>query len=376
MERNCKSEHEGPTGSARYSDCVTIPKVLRSHFDGKRFHNPVPRRQGFRSLLRWLTSRRQGPWREWTNAPFGPPPPKQSHELRITFVNHTTFLIQVCGVNILTDPIWSKRASPVTWAGPRRRRPPAIRFEDLPRIDVVLLSHDHYDHLDVSTLKWLAREHAPLVCTGLGVSKLLAKHGVGNVAEFDWWDAKTVLSRITITSIPAQHFSGRSLLDRDTTLWCGFMIESPSATICFAADTGLGIHFPEIARQFPHIDVAILPIGAFRPEWFMGEVHMSPADAVEAHLQLGAHISVASHFGTFPLADDGEDEPVEQLRNALHKNRHRMTGTEFLVMDFGEGRVFAASQSTEHAAPESNTIAPPHPEQFGTPSGMNFPGLD
>jgi L-ascorbate metabolism protein UlaG (beta-lactamase superfamily) len=253
----------------------------------------------------------------------------------VTFVNHSTFLLQLDGVNILTDPIWSERASPLTWIGPKRHRPPAIRFEDLPPIQVVLLSHDHYDHMDIPTLQRLAREHHPVIYTGLRNTRTLAKHGIGNVVELDWWEASSA-GDMRITAVPAQHFSGRSPFNRDSTLWCGFVVESSSATICFAGDSGMGPHFEQIGQQFPSIDLAILPIGAFRPEWFMGEVHMSPAEAVQAHLRLGAKSSVASHFCTFRLADDGQDEPVERLREALAHTD--LNGTEFLVPGLGEGR--------------------------------------
>jgi L-ascorbate metabolism protein UlaG (beta-lactamase superfamily) len=311
-------------------------QTLPSHFDGKRFRSPQPRRKNFRDLLRWLLSRQPGPWRTWTDAEPVARPPKTSDRLRITFVNHSTFLLQLDGLNILTDPIWSERASPVSWAGPRRHRAPGIRLEELPPIDLVLLSHDHYDHMDIPTLQWLASEHRPTIYTGLKNRRVLKKHGIGNVVELDWWQEAAARSDIWITAVPAQHFSGRSLLTTDKTLWCGFMVQGNNGTVYFAGDTGTGPHLEQIVRQFPEIDLAILPIGAFRPEWFMGEVHMSPREAVQAHTQLSAQVSVASHFGTFHLADDGEDEPVEALQNAL--NGTHLGESDFWVLGFGEGR--------------------------------------
>jgi L-ascorbate metabolism protein UlaG (beta-lactamase superfamily) len=320
-----------------------------SHFDGKRYRNLNPRRNGFAALLRWLMSRQMGKWNRWTDAPPGPRPPERSEALRITFINHTTFLLQLQGFNVLTDPIWSMRASPVSWAGPKRVRPAGIRLEDLPRIDAILLSHDHYDHMDIPTLKRLGHTHRPVIYAGLGNARTLAKHGVNNVVELDWWQS-VEHEGVKITSIPAQHFSGRYPWNRDTTLWCGFMIEGRVNHICFAADTPLGPNFQQIAERFPEIDIAILPIGAFRPQWFMGEVHMSPEQAVEAHRILGARTSIASHFGTFPLADDGEKEPVERLHEELR--RRSMTKEEFVVLGFGEGREFHAglNNSSELAA--------------------------
>jgi L-ascorbate metabolism protein UlaG (beta-lactamase superfamily) len=307
-----------------------------SHFDGKHFHNLIPRRNGFWELLRWMFSRQHGQWHEVTDAVPGPAPAGRCEELRITFVNHTTFLLQVAGINILTDPTWSNRASPFSWAGPRRFRPPGIRFEDLPPIDCVLLSHDHYDHMDMPTLQRLGREHAPVIYVGLKNARVLAKHGIGNVVELDWWQRVEADPRVEITAVPAQHFSGRSPFDRDERLWCGFVLQANDTCIYFAGDTGSGPHFAQVAERFPEIDLAILPIGAYRPEWFMGEVHMSPDQAVAAHLAVGARVSVASHFGTFDLADDGQDEPLEVLREALQRTNLRES--EFWVLGFGEGR--------------------------------------
>jgi L-ascorbate metabolism protein UlaG (beta-lactamase superfamily) len=310
--------------------------ALPSHFDGKRFRNLVPRRHGFGALLRWLPSRQPGPWRKWTDSAQGERPPKSCDGLRVTFVNHTTFLLQLHGINILTDPIWSKRASPLTWVGPLRHRAPGIRLEDLPPIDLVLLSHDHYDHLDIPTLRQLAGEHRPTIYTGLKNAQLLGRNGVGNVVELDWWQEVAARGDMGITAVPAQHFSGRNPFLRDRTLWCGFMVHTEDTTIYFAGDTGAGPHTQQIAARFPEIDLAILPIGAFRPTWFMGEVHMSPAEAVVAHMALQSRVSIASHFGTFALADDGEDEPVDELNRVL--DRTDLGHSEFWVLNFGEGR--------------------------------------
>lgn len=331
-------------------------KRSKSHYDGRRFRNLVPRRHGFLDLLRWMLSREQGKWPDWIDAPSGPAPPRSSERLRVTFVNHTTFLLQLDGVNILTDPIWSKRASPVAWAGPRRRRPPGIRFEDLPPIHLVLLSHDHYDHMDIPTLKRLAREHSPVIYTGLKNTRTLAANRIGNVIELDWWD-KVHVGRggLRLTCVPAQHFSGRYPYNRDQTLWCGFVIKGRGGVICFAADTGMGAHFAAIARKFPAIDLAILPIGAFRPRWFMSEVHMSPEQALDAHRILRARVSVASHFGTFPLADDGAEEPVQRLEKALGKADQK--GTDFWVLGFGEGRVVPPAVTSHRSQVDRTGVA-------------------
>ncbi len=311
-------------------------KMLPSHFDGRRFRNLIPRRHGFGALLRWLLSRKQGQWRVRVDGSPSPLPPKRSDRLRVTFINHSTFLIQLKGLNVLTDPIWSERASPVSWAGPRRHHPPGIPLDHLPPIDLVLLSHDHYDHMDLPTLQRLAQEHRPTIYAGLKNGRILARHGIGNVVELDWWQEAAARTDMWVTAVPAQHFSGRTPFHRDRRLWCGFVLQTDEEALYFAGDTGAGPHIDEIARHFPDLDLSILPIGAFRPEWFMGEVHMSPQDAVEAHLALGSRISVASHFGTFALADDGDNEAVENLKSILRQTQ--MSGTEFWALGPGEGR--------------------------------------
>ncbi len=316
------------------------------HFDGRKFQNINPRQHGFPDLLRWLISRQRGKWPKWRESEPGPRPPRRvpganepKDALRVTFVNHTTFLIQMHGVNLLTDPVWSERASPVQWAGPRRVREPGIRFEDLPPIHYVLLSHDHYDHMDVAALQQLHVTHDPMYFTGLGNEKRLHKLGIDRVEAMDWWEETVLPCGVRLTCVPAQHFSGRTPFDRDTTLWCGFVLSPAeserSGAIYFAADTGFGPHFEMVSKKFPNLRLSILPIGAFRPEWFMGEVHCSPKESVRAHRVLGTRKSVASHFGTFPLADDGELEPLERLAEALQEEG--LTPDDFRVLDFGEG---------------------------------------
>ncbi len=306
------------------------------HFDGKRFHNSKPRREGFLSFLRWMATRKPGPWPEATSNTYAGAPPKHVDDLRITFIGHTTFLIQMNGLNILTDPVWSMRASPVSWAGPRRRAMPGIRFEDLPPIDVVVISHDHYDHMDMPTLERLAREHHPVFISGLGNDLRLAEVGITNGIALDWWGSHRLRHDFEVTAVPARHFSGRTPFDRNSTLWCGFALRGPAGCVYFAGDTGFGEHFRQIAERCRPIRAALLPIGAFRPEWFMGEVHCTPEEAFEAHRILQSPVSIASHFGTFPLADDGQTEPVLALQKVIqHSN---LNGSAFWVMQFGEGR--------------------------------------
>jgi L-ascorbate metabolism protein UlaG (beta-lactamase superfamily) len=246
-------------------------------------------------------------------------------------------LIQLDAVNILCDPIWSKRASPFSWIGPKRHRAPGIPFEQLPKIDLVLQSHDHYDHFDVPTLRRIA-PWKPQFAVPLGVaSRLLSKRIAteSQIAELDWWQSAQFSEMIRITSVPARHFSGRGLRDRNKTLWSGYVLETPSGDILFAGDTAYGPHFAEIRARFPNLRLALLPIGAYRPQWFMGPVHISPADAVRAHKELGVSTSIGIHFGTFRLADDGEEEPVADLQRALDQEKERL---RFWTLEPGEGR--------------------------------------
>lgn len=309
------------------------------HFDGERFINQGEvRSAGFGDVLRWQLTKDPRPWRRWTDAPYGAPPPERvgRGELRVTFVNHATTLVQVDGVNILTDPVWSERVSPVSFVGPKRVRPPGIRFEDLPPIDAVILSHNHYDHMDLPTLRRLGAAHTPRFIAGLGNARFLQREGIANAGDLDWWQSVELRNGVKLTAVPAQHFSNRGLADRDGTLWVGFVIEGSEGYTYFAGDTGYGPHFEQIRARFGRPRLAILPIGAFAPEWFMAPVHISPAEAVKAHEVLGAGRSVAMHFGTFKLADDGEEEPVERLLEA--REAARVEPDRFWVLGFGEGR--------------------------------------
>jgi N-acyl-phosphatidylethanolamine-hydrolysing phospholipase D len=305
-----------------------IPLVIDAashHRPGGGYQNPWPdaapasRSGGF---LRWrLVDRR--------NHPIAPNPPRDSLPRRtpsivtpraecgyrsVTWVGHATALLQLGPVNLLTDPMWSERASPLQWLGPRRLMSPGLDFDALPPLDVVLLSHNHYDHLDARTVRRIARRFpdTPWLCP-LGVGELLRRFGVRHAVERDWWQTVDGAT-FSATCAPARHFSARGLRDRNETLWCGWVIEADGARVFFAGDTALHPAFAEIGARFAAFDLVMLPIGAYEPRWFMRRVHMNPEDAVAAYRMLhngaaAAPPCVAMHWGTFRLTDEPLDEP-------------------------------------------------------------------
>ena len=309
------------------------------HFDGTRFYNQGnSSRQGFFSFLKWVTTRDAPDWREVSAAVDHKNFAERVGvgELHITFINHATFLIQMDGMNILTDPIWSERTSPVSFSGPRRVQPPGVLLDDLPPIDAVVVSHNHYDHLDLATLKKITARDKPRIYTGMGNRAFLAKEGIDRVEEMDWWQQEKTKDGLTVNFVPAKHFSNRGMCDHNKTLWGGFVIESPAGAVYFAGDSGFGQHFEQIAQRFPRMRLALLPIGAFQPMWFMSPHHLSPQDALRAHFILQARTSSAMHFGTFRLGDDKQNEPVETLQAAI--DSAAMGNSQFWIMRFGESR--------------------------------------
>jgi L-ascorbate metabolism protein UlaG (beta-lactamase superfamily) len=285
------------------------------HFDGRRFVNPTGTAgQPFSSVPRMLLERRT-PWPGRIDEPPRRPPQRDSAVATVTFIGHSTFLIQTAAGNVLTDPMYSQRAGPFNVLGPRRVRQPGVSFDDLPPISIVLLSHNHYDHCDLRTLGMLAKRFDPLVVTPLGNGALVRSSGIRRVEELDWWQqAKT--SELAVTLTPAQHFSARTPFDRNRALWGGFMIVPNGARILFAGDSAYGPLFRDIRERLGRADLALLPIGAYEPRWFMQIVHMNPAEAVQTHLDLEASESVAMHYGTFQLTTEGIDEPLRALEEA------------------------------------------------------------
>ncbi|MEO1022634.1 MAG: MBL fold metallo-hydrolase [Bacteroidota bacterium] len=311
---------------------------ISDHFDGTRFVNQGNvEPTGLADLLKWVTNRDEGTWNAYTveDKPYGNPPEKRVEKgITVTYVNHSTFLIQLDGLNILTDPVWSERVSPFSFAGPKRMRPPGIKFDNLPPIDLVLISHNHYDHLDLETLKRVVRHSDPEIVTPLGVNLYIEKNITTRTRSFDWWDTYQVNDSVTIHTVPAQHFSSRGMFDRDKTLWAGFVIQSPSGSVYFAGDSGYGSFFKEVGSRLGPFKLSMIPIGAYKPRWFMSPVHIDPAQAVQVHHDVRSELSIGMHYGTFPLADDGETEPINELKAALEEGEVRSDA--FILLEEGK----------------------------------------
>ena len=311
-------------------------------FDGRRFANLSGRKAngGFQAL-RWMLTRQRS---QWPGALLDAPAPVArvtDGSIRATLIGHATVLLQVAGLNILTDPIWSACAGPTSWLGVKRVRPAAIAFGALPKIDVVLLSHNHYDHLDRPTLRDLVRRDDPPIMTGLKVGRSIPS---GRVTELDWWQSRALSDRINATYVPAEHFSARGPFDRNASLWGGFVLETPSGTIYFAGDTGNGPHFAAIRERFGPMALSFIPIGAYEPRWFMAPVHINPAEAVAASMTVASSVTLPIHFGVFPLADDALDDPTIALAAALAAAEASGASLDFRLPGFGQPITIAPSR--------------------------------
>jgi len=301
--------------------CKPYTGEVSAHFNGKKFINPSQRpANGFKEVSAYGRTRKPDKWQKVLDPGYETRviPIAENGQTSYTFINHSTFLIQTAGINILTDPIWSERCSPFQFAGPRRMRPPGVAFDNLPKIDLVLLSHNHYDHLDKNTIKRLIKKHDPSFIVPLGLIPLIRRYGTDKVVELDWW-TETDFSNLKITATPANHFSSRGLFDRDKTLWCGYTIKSPELNIYYVGDTGYSSVFKEIGKRLGPFDLSFIPIGAYLPKWFMSPIHISPDQAVLVHKDAQSKKSVAMHFGTFPLADDNPQRSKAELRSYLEE---------------------------------------------------------
>ncbi len=314
------------------------------HFDGRRFFNPRLAderldRRGLLQILRWRMDRGRKAWGVQPPLPHYPAPPDVAAPggAALTFIGHATFLMRLPGLVVLTDPVFSERCSPLSWAGPRRAHPPGLRLEALPPVDLVVVSHNHYDHMDLPSLRRLAANGAGRAITSAGNGDILREAGFTTVDALDWWDS-VAAGPIRITATPARHFSRRGLSDGNRTLWCGFAFQGPDGHVLFAGDSGAGPHWGEISARLGAPDLALLPIGAYEPRWLMAPVHMNPAEAAQAHRDLGARQSIGMHFGTFQLTDEPIDAPPRALAD---------TGVAgFTILGIGETRVVGLSGTT------------------------------
>jgi L-ascorbate metabolism protein UlaG (beta-lactamase superfamily) len=315
---------------------------VSDHCDGERFFNAYESAdRNLADVVRWMRTRQRTPWPADVPLTAQPPPPAHigPGQVAITFVGHSTFLVRTPSTVFITDPVFTSHAGPFGRLGPRRVRPPAIGAADLPPVDLVLVSHNHYDHLQPASLRLFA-DRASFVAP-LGVRRLLPPNGGSYLDEggsdlryeLDWWQ-RVMVGRAEVTCVPAQHFSARTPWDRDRTLWCGFVVSVDDITVYFAGDTGYSPHFAEIAARFPDIDVALIPIGAYEPRWFMKPAHMNPEEAVRAHRDLEPGVSIAMHFGTFQLTDEGIDDPTRGLEAA--RVAAGVPPEAFRVLEFGE----------------------------------------
>jgi N-acyl-phosphatidylethanolamine-hydrolysing phospholipase D len=326
-----------------------LPPHHTTHHTSKGFQNlSVSSARGFGGLLRWQLGL----------GPHETPPvsPEESSKFKaeivpasisalkqadpekivITWIGHSTFLIQTQGLNILTDPVFSERCSPVSFFGVKRVVPPGLRLEELPPIHIVLISHNHYDHLDGPTIERLGG--SPTYLVPLGLSKWFKKRGIRNVKEFDWWQS-FAFEGLEFHAVPAQHFSGRTPFDRNRTLWSGWVIQSNPGKIFFAGDTGYSPVFKEIGDRLGPMKVSLIPIGAYRPRWFMSPVHVNPPEAIQILKESRSDQAIASHWGTFKLSDEPLGEPPLYLKKSLEESG--LDEEKFILMKIGETRIFS-----------------------------------
>jgi L-ascorbate metabolism protein UlaG (beta-lactamase superfamily) len=303
------------------------------HYNGKTFFNPnlspdsFPK---FRDAFKMMGDKR-AKWPAWVENSATPSLSERlgPDEIALTFVNHGTFLIQVNGINILTDPVWSKRTSPVSWIGPKRVREPG---------DLILISHNHYDHLDLPTLKRLNKKFAPKVVIPIGDLALVRSAGCKDVVEMDWWESLEIKPGFRVSFTPSQHQANRGVFDRQHSLWGSYMVMAGERRIYFGGDSGYSPHFAETKKRLGAPDLALLGIGAYEPNWFMKVIHMNPAEAVVAHRDLESKHSVGMHFGTFQLSGEAIDQPPKDLKTAL--TAAGVPEQDFITMNEGETRIY------------------------------------
>jgi L-ascorbate metabolism protein UlaG (beta-lactamase superfamily) len=313
---------------------------LSDHFDGRHFFNRGPYlKKSLGSVLKWRWTRNRAPWPKepWSPVSRSQRAPLPSGQLRVTFVNHSTVLFESGESAVLVDPVWSNRVGPLGLMGPVRAHPPGVALEDLPRLDAVLISHDHYDHLDLATLRRLAAGHAAAFVSGLGNGYWLKEAGAARVYELDWRQSLVLSPTLTLHFVEARHWSGRSLGDRFNTLWGGFVLELNGFKIYISGDTGYSEPmFERIKREYGVLNLCVLPLGAYEPRWLMQDNHLNPEEALRTQRILGCTQSLGVHFGTFQISDESRHKPIADLDQARRKLG--VSEQEFFTLAPGESR--------------------------------------
>jgi L-ascorbate metabolism protein UlaG (beta-lactamase superfamily) len=319
------------------SSCTSYHGEASNHFNGSVFFNPEIdyKRKGFGDLISWWWEREPSPWEQRSIQSISKLPPMQS-SAQVTFINHSTTAVQINDVVILTDPIWSERATPVSFVGPKRMHQPAITMPQLGQVDAVVISHNHYDHFDLPTLEQLETLYQPIFIVPIGNRHLLESIEATNIVTLDWWES-TQVGSVTVTLTPARHWSKRTLTDTNESLWGGYFMKSKQSSVFFAGDTGYGSHYQRIRQRLGSVDMALLPIGAYKPAWFMKDNHMGPLDVPASKRDLGAKYVMAIHFGTFPLGDDAQDEAPDVMKQVAAKQKKPK---RYLVPAVGQTFVF------------------------------------
>ena len=351
-----------------------------AHHRGDRYQNNYLEFEpkGLGALLRWkIDSTRDG-----LPKPPSTPIPQVAPDLAfimsnakagpmmqpaVTWIGHASTLAQLSGLNVLTDPVFSERVSPLSFVGPKRHVPPALLPNQLPHIDLVLISHNHYDHLDDASVRALAKQSGgpPLFIVPLGIRAWMAERGIMNVVELDWWQSPPVPApggQVEVVLTPSQHWSGRGLNDRMATLWGSYAVFAPDCHLFFSGDTAYSKDFRDIHERFATLqqgggfDVALIAIGAYEPRWFMTTQHVNPAEAVQIHLDLAAKLSIGIHWGTFELTDESLDEPPRHLADA--RRAKGLADDAFITLAIGQTRKLPR-RAVASPTPAAAASAPP-----------------
>lgn len=319
--------------------CLTATaKPFSENFKDGFFHNPwgININKGLWDVLMWQVKRESKVWPEKVEGPTYKRTCEPSESsICVTFIGHATFLIETRWGNIVTDPQFSERASLVSFAGPKRVRPAVPALHQLPNIQLAVVSHNHYDHMDLASLEGLSKSHDLQILVPKGNKALLDSEGISNGKDMDWWQMQ-VLGEIKIWFVPVQHWSRRGIWDRNKTLWGGYVLQVAGKNLFFGGDTGYGPHFKVIQEELGPMDLSFIPIGAYEPRWFMKNAHLNPEEAVQAHRDLKSRQSIGMHFGTFQLTDEGIHDPVLDLEKSLEKNG--ILPSSFDVLEFGVAR--------------------------------------